>query len=79
MALQCGCRTVREAGAHDLAGAFLRTVLFQELVPAVTRSGSRDFAALVLERFANPHIEHSLQDVMLQVTAKFRARVVPSP
>jgi tagaturonate reductase len=77
-ALLAGCRTVREAVEHEQIGPFLRRVLLEEIVPAIDAPGSAEFANEVLDRFANPFIEHSLFDITLHGTAKMKVRVVPS-
>jgi tagaturonate reductase len=40
--------------------------------------GAERFAREVLERFSNPYIAHSLMDITLHGTTKFRVRVLPS-
>lgn len=76
--LLMGCETVREAVEHELLGAYLRTVLFDEIVPSLTVPNGDQFARDVLNRFANPLLRHALRDITLQQTAKLRVRVVPS-
>ncbi len=78
LALLAGCTTVREAVAHPLLGPFLRTALFDEIVPSITVPGAQAFAQEVLERFANPYLHHALWDITLQGTTKWRVRVVPT-
>ena len=78
LAILAGCQTVREAVAHPAVGAFLRSALFDEIVPSVDVPGAEAFARDVLARFANPYLEHQLWDITLQGTTKFRVRVVPS-
>jgi tagaturonate reductase len=78
LALLAGCTTVREAVEHPALGAFLRSVLFDEIVPSVSVPGAEAFAREVLDRFANPYLQHALWDITLQGTAKFRVRLVPT-
>jgi tagaturonate reductase len=78
LAILAGCRTVREAVEHPALGAFLRSVLLDEIVPSLDVPGAEGFAREVLERFANPYLQHQLWDITLQGTTKFRVRVVPS-
>jgi tagaturonate reductase len=78
LALLAGCTTVREATRDELVGRFLRRVMLDELVPALEVPGAEAFARRVLDRFANPHIQHQLVDITLHGTAKMRVRVVPS-
>jgi tagaturonate reductase len=78
LAILAGCRTVREAVEHPALGAFLRSVLLDEIVPTLDVPGAEGFAREVLGRFANPYLQHQLWDITLQGTTKFRVRVVPS-
>jgi tagaturonate reductase len=78
LAILAGCRTVREAVEHPALGAFLRSVLLDEIVPSLDVPGAKNFAREVLGRFANPYLQHQLWDITLQGTTKFRVRVVPS-
>jgi tagaturonate reductase len=63
---------------HELVGAFIRQVVLDEIVPSLDVPAADAFALAVLERFANPFIQHALFDITLQCTAKLRVRVVPS-
>jgi tagaturonate reductase len=78
LALLAGCTTVREATEHLALGAFLRAALLDEIVPSVDVPGAEQFAREVIDRFANPFLQHLLWDITLQGTTKFRVRVVPS-
>jgi len=78
LALLTGCRTVHEAVTDPALSAFLDDVLFREIVPSVDVPGAELFAREVLDRFANPHVEHALWDITLQGTAKLRVRLVPT-
>ena len=78
LALLTGCETVRDALEHELVGRFIRRALLDEIVPATEVPEGAEFAREVLERFANPCIQHALIDITLQGTMKMRVRVVPS-
>lgn len=78
LALLAGCRTVREAVTDPRLGPWLRGVLFDEIVPSVEVPGADGFAREVLDRFANPYVEHALWDITLQSTMKVRVRLVPT-
>lgn len=78
LALLAGCSTVREAVEHPALGAFLRSALLDEIVPSVDVPGAEEFAGEVLNRFANPYLQHQLWDITLQGTSKLKVRVVPS-
>ena len=79
LALLAGIRTVREAMAHPLLGAFQRRLLFEEIIPATSlpTGEARSFANQVLERFANPWLEHEYRVIATNQEDKFRIRVVP--
>lgn len=77
-ALLAGCATVREAVEHESVGRLLRRALFEEIAPFVEAPGADRFAREVLDRFANPYVQHALWDITLQATMKMRVRVVPS-
>jgi tagaturonate reductase len=74
-----GVRTVREAIAHPLLGAFQKRLLFEEIIPAtdIPADDARAFAHQVLERFANPWLEHEYRVIATNQEEKFQIRVVP--
>jgi tagaturonate reductase len=76
-ALPMGLVTVREAVAHPEIGPWLRRVLFEEIVPTVADrvDGAEEFAAQVLERFANPYLDHKLVDIALHHGTKVEVRL----
>lgn len=78
VAVLCGCETVLDAVRHPVVGPFLRRVLLDEIVPTLDAPGSEEYARAVLDRFANPYVEHALRDISLQQTMKMRVRVVPT-
>jgi tagaturonate reductase len=78
LALLAGIRTVREATVHPLLAPFLKQ-LFKEIIPAtdLPADDARAFADQVLERFANPWLEHEWRVIATNQEEKFRIRVVP--
>jgi len=80
VALLAGVRTVREAAEHPRLGAFLRHVLFEELVPGtdVPREAAAAFARGVIGRFRNPWLDHEWRVIATNETAKLRLRVIPA-
>jgi tagaturonate reductase len=80
LALLAGVPTVREAAAHARLGPFLERVLFDELVPGtdVPAAAARAFAAMVVERFRNPWLEHEWRVIATDQTTKMRVRVAPA-
>jgi len=79
LALLAGVRIVREASAHPLLGPFQKRLLFDEIIPAtdLPADQARTFANQVLERFANPWLEHEYRVIATNQEEKFRIRVVP--
>ena|GEM_PF-1390009 len=79
LALLAGVRTVREAATHPLLGPFQKRLLFDEIIPATDLpvDEARAFAHQVLERFANPWLEHEYRVIATNQEEKFRIRVLP--
>ena len=79
LALLAGVRIVRDATTHPLLGAFQKRLLFEEIIPAtdIPANEARAFAHQVLERFANPWLEHEYRVIATNQEEKFRIRVVP--
>ncbi len=75
-----GIQTVREAVTDPRIGPWLRGLLFEEIVPVVEKKveSAREFAEQVLERFANPFVEHKLSDIRLHHEVKIQLRLVPT-
>lgn len=82
IAVQRGIPTVREAMRDASAAAFLRRVLLHELLPACQREAHDDghdtFARTVLERFANPFLEHKWADIAANSASKAEQRLLPT-
>lgn len=79
-ALPSGLRTVREAVGDPAIGKWLRRVVFEEIVPALecVVEDAGQFAEQVLERFANPFLDHRLEAIALHHDEKVRVRLVPT-
>lgn len=77
-ALLCGHETVQEAVEDTQVGAFVRRLMFQEIVPTLEAEGAEEFARDVFDRFSNPFIRHALLDITLQATMKMGVRNVPT-
>jgi len=75
-----GLRTVRESIENPEIGSFLRTAIFEEIIPTLDMQEDelKAFANDVLERFANPFIVHELKSIALNCISKFKVRVLPS-
>jgi tagaturonate reductase len=75
-----GIDLVRDAVKDEIVGEFMRETIFEEIIPTLDLDTEelKDFAMDVLERFKNPFIAHKWQDIALNATSKFKARVLPS-
>lgn len=75
-----GFRLVRECLADEKTRAFISSIIFDEIIP--TLSGEvgdlAAFAETVIDRFANPFVEHKLASISLNSIAKFRVRILPT-
>ncbi|MDY6826812.1 MAG: tagaturonate reductase [Bacillota bacterium] len=76
-----GLETVRQMIEDPLCGRFARETVFEEIIPSL--DGLADFPLTaygeeVFSRFSNPLIRHHLKDILLNSTAKFKTRVLPS-
>ena len=74
-----GLNTVRECCEDELVGAFVRKVMFEELLPTLNlpEAELRKFANDVLERFVNPYVKHFVTSIMLNSFPKFKTRDLP--
>ena len=75
-----GLETVGQMMDHEVMGAFVRQTVYEEIVPSVKLDQTlmTEFADAVIERFRNPYIRHYLLSILLNSSAKFKARVLPS-
>ncbi|THH41818.1 tagaturonate reductase [Neolewinella litorea] len=75
-----GKETVRETVEDATTGAFVRELLFEEVIPVLDLPGVdlEAFADDILDRFRNPFIHHRLLSISLNSVSKFRERVLPS-
>jgi tagaturonate reductase len=80
LALRAGLHTVRELMVHAELGPFVRTLLLDEIAPStpLPHAAAIAYGETVLERFANPWLEHEWRVIATNQTAKLRLRVVPS-
>ena len=79
LARLAGLQTVGQTMADADFAAFVKAQMDDEIIPVLTlpKPTLEAFAAQVLQRFANPSIEHRLADIALNSVAKFVARVLP--
>jgi tagaturonate reductase len=71
---------VREAMADREIEAWLRELLFQEIVPTLEGrvEAPVEFAEHTLERFRNPFLDHKISDIFTYHDAKVQIRLVPT-
>lgn len=79
-ALPRGMITVKAAVADADVRTWLEELLFEEVVPALEGrvDAPSDFARTVLERFANPFLEHKLADIAMHHAVKCQTRIAPT-
>jgi tagaturonate reductase len=74
-----GLDTVRECVENEAIGAFVKKVMFDELLPTLNlpKEELEQFAADVLDRFRNPYVKHLLTSIMLNSFPKYKTRDLP--
>lgn len=72
--------TVGEMMQDPDSGSFVRKAVYEAILPSIDLAPAmlKEFADAVMERFENPFIRHMLQSILLNSTAKFPVRVLPS-
>lgn len=75
-----GLETVGEMMDHEVLGKFTRQVIYDEIIPSIDldKDMLTEFADAVVERFQNPYIKHYLISILLNSSAKFKTRDLPS-
>lgn len=77
-----GFETVRETVADEQIRVWLEELLFDEIIPTIAdrveQADAEQFARDVLERFANPYLDHRLADIALHHEVKLGTRLVPT-
>lgn len=74
-----GLETVGECLKDETVSKFLKTCIFDEIVPTLGNTDTdKEFGEAILERFANPFIRHMLLSIALNSVSKFQVRVLPT-
>lgn len=75
-----GIVTVRESMEDESVGAFIRNIIYNEIIPTIDlpKQVLEAYAEEVFERFKNPYIRHELKSIALNSISKFHVRVLPS-
>lgn len=79
VAFLTGIDIVRDACQHPVVGAYVRRVMFDELMETLDlpKPELMQFAEDVLERFNNPFVDHQVTSIMLNSFSKFATRDLP--
>jgi len=77
--LLAGHKIVAEAMTDPQIFGFVKSAMIEGLMPLMDEPESRkqEFGQAVLDRFANPFIEHELHKIAAQSTLKIRNRILP--
>jgi tagaturonate reductase len=75
-----GIDTVQQMTEDPVLSAYLRQVMFDEIVPFVPlpEAERQSYAATTMERFSNPFIRHELISIALNSVSKWKVRVLPT-
>lgn len=79
VAFLSGLNIVREACEHEVVGAYVRKVMYGELMETLNlpKEELKVFADSVLERFNNPFVDHQVTSIMLNSFPKYKTRDLP--
>ena len=79
-AFLAGVDTVGEMMDDARLGAFLRSMVLDEILPGVQLPDAekRSYAEAVFERFQNPFVRHEILSIALNSVSKWKVRVLPS-
>ncbi len=82
LAFLSGFNTVKEAMDNADFAAHISHLMLHEIARAITNENigigtAWEFAAIVLDRFRNPHIEHQWLSITLQYSSKMKMRNIP--
>jgi tagaturonate reductase len=71
-----GCETLYDTVNNQLFKLYTTTIINDEIIPALPRNctNASEFAEDVLERFANPHVQYRLSNIVLQFSSKMNSR-----
>ena len=74
-----GFDIVKDIIEDDVMGAFVRKVMFEELLSTLDlpKAELEKFANDVLDRFRNPFVKHFVTSIMLNSLPKFKTRDLP--
>ncbi|MBE0335259.1 tagaturonate reductase [Paenibacillus sp. 23TSA30-6] len=75
-----GLDTVGQAVEHDVVGAFIQSLIREEVIPTLDSPATElnVYADDVVERFHNPYVSHYVMSIALNSVSKFKTRNLPS-
>ncbi|MFK4435166.1 tagaturonate reductase [Paenibacillus sp. RC21] len=75
-----GLDTVGQAVEHDVVGAFIQSLIREEVIPTLDSPAAElnVYADDVIERFHNPYVSHYVMSIALNSISKFKTRNLPS-
>lgn len=82
VALLGGFSTVKEAMQNNTFNQFVRRLMQDEIGPAIlsetiSEADISDFSSKVIDRFANPNLEHQWESIALNYSSKMAMRNIP--
>ncbi len=79
-AFLAGLDTVDQMMAHEVTGPFARSVVFDEIIPAVNldKGMLTEFANDVMDRFSDPAMHHQLSSILMNSSSKVKSRILPT-
>lgn len=82
LAILAGYSTVRDAMGETVFNSYVRNLMMQEIVPAVSNGvisvkEAESFSEKVIDRFCNPHLNHKWTGIAVQYASKMKMRNVP--
>ena len=81
IAFLLGIDTVKNAMQNEQVKKYIEVLMDSEISPAipyeVTEKQTSDFSKAVVDRFANPSIEHLWHNITFQYTMKMKIRILP--
>lgn len=80
VAYLCGLDTVRQSVQHEIIGKYIKELIYEEIFPVIDLPEEEliGFANDVLERFANPFVNHYLMSIALNSISKYETRDLPT-
>jgi tagaturonate reductase len=81
-AVLCGFPTVDTAMEDPIFGAFVRQLMMEDIIPALSHpdinvSDAQAYASSVIDRFRNPHIGHRWISITVNYSRKLEMRNLP--